>query len=715
MKITNRLFSIVVLFLAFSPPLFAGTPAEDAALGVIQRVAGKKMASKVELKILPAKGNPSYALHAENGILHISATSPVAACRAFYDYIRSKNMGMVGWRGAVIRVPDKWPDTAKTTVTSPFKFNQMYNVVTAGYSFPYWDWKRWERELDWLALHGYNMIMAPIATEAIAQRVWEKIGLSQKEIDDFTCGPAHAPWHRMGNISKVDGPLPQAWHKDQIALQHKILDRSRELGIKTIAQGFAGFVPSAMKKLFPDEKYYDTLWNRGFKGPRAPIYILPSSPLFEKTTKLYVAEWEKEFGKEKYFLIDTFNEIKKFPIPEGGSFADAMKNYGGRLSSILAEADPDAVWVIQGWIFHYQRKIWTPKVVEALFSQVPDDKVLILDMMGSWEKYDGFHGKPWIDGFITNMGGKTPYTGAMRNYAAAVAKLLKSDKKGRNVGLSNHSEGIETNAILFELIADLGWKRNLDLDEWLKEYCRNRYGDTSGDTLAVWKILLNSCYKRQRWNNHFSWQRLNPKKKRGSFSPEFIAAAKQFLASREKLGEAPFYIDDALEMTSFVLGQKADDFFRAANAALDKGDSEAYGKNLEQAEKILLATDRLLESHSLNRLERWTAFARSHADAELADYYEENAKRIVTSWGPPVNDYSARVWSGLIRDFYVPRMKASLEAKAKGEKFNRDAWEEKWMRASGVSKIKPYPNPLDTAFELLSKNAANKPETQKKP
>jgi alpha-N-acetylglucosaminidase len=428
--------------------------------------------------------------------------------------------------------------------------------------------------------------------------------------------------------------------------------------------------------------------------------------LFEKTTKLYVAEWEKEFGKEKYFLIDTFNEIKKFPIPEGGSFADAMKNYGGRLSSILAEADPDAVWTIQGWIFHYQRKIWTPKVVEALFSQVPNDKVLILDMMGSWEKYDGFRGKPWIDGFITNMGGKTPYTGAIRDYAASVSKLLKSDKKGRNVGLSNHSEGIETNAILFELIADLGWERDFDLDAWLKEYCRDRYGDTSGDTLAVWKTLLDTCYKRQRWNNHFSWQRLNPKKKNAAPHPKFEDAVKRFLSLRGKYGNSPFYVDDAVEMSALVLGQKADGFFRAANEALKLKDSNAYGKNLEQAEKLLLAADRLLESHSLDRLERWTAFARSHAggDAELADYYEENAKRIVTSWGPPVNDYSARVWSGLIRDFYVPRMKAWLEAKAAGKNFDRRAWEEKWLHTPGVSKIDPYPNPLDAAAKLLSED-----------
>jgi len=706
-----------ILGIALSTRVFAGTPAENAALEVIRRAVGEEKASKVEIKIVPGKGNPSYSFHAENGTLHITATDPVAACRGFYDYIRSKGLGMFGWRGPVIRAPAKWPDAPETAVAFPFKFNQMYNVVTAGYSFPYWNWKRWERELDWLALHGYNMIMAPVATEAISQKVWTKLGMSQQEIDDFTCGPAHAPWHRMGNISKVDGPLPQAWHKDQIALQHKILARMRALGIKPIIQGFAGFVPHAMRKIFPNEKYYDTLWNRGFKGPRAPIYILPRSPLFEKITNLYVSEWEKEFGKGKYFLIDTFNEIKKFPVPEGGTFVDAMKDYGGRLTSILTKAEPNAVWVIQGWIFHYQKKIWTPEVVKALFSDAPDDKVLVLDMMASWRRYDGFYGKPWIDGCITNMGGKTPYTGSMRGYINEVDSLLSTNKnkKGRDVGLSNHSEGIETNEVLFELIADLGWKRNIKLDAWLKEYCVNRYGGCAPAMLDAWKGLVDACYSRQKWNDHYAWQRLNTKKTRHLASSKFIAAVKNFLALRKEYGKSPFYRDDAVEMTALVLGRKADEYFRAAQNAADEKNSEDYKKNLDKTRALLLAADRLLESHSLNRLERWIAFARSHADgdAELADYYEENAKRSVTSWGPPVNDYSARVWSGLIRDFYVPRMEAMLDARASEKKFDKNQWEAKWLHTQGVSKIKPYPNPLETAFELVAKTTADPSKPKK--
>ena len=673
----------------------------DIVKGVLQRTAGKNADSVVVTLTPDNMNNPSYKYHAKNGKLFINATTPVAACRGFYDYLRANNLGMIGWRGPVLRMPEKWPDTPERTVTSPFKFNQMYNVVTAGYSFPYWNWTRWEHEFDWLALHGYNMILDPIAFEAISERVWKKIGLTQQEIDDFTCGPAHAPWHRMGNIAKVDGPLPAEWHKDQIALQHKMLKRMKGLGITPVFQCFAGFVPHGMKRLFPEEKYYITHWNSGLKNERAPIYLMPDSPLFKKIMKLFISEWEKEFGKGKYYLIDTFNELKNLPAAPGQSLKDIMLEYGKNLSEILSSCNPDAVWALQGWIFHYQRKMWKPEIVKALLSNVPDNKMLIFDMMGVWRNFDGFYGKPWIYGMITNMGGKNLYTGDFNIYIKGPETVIKSPDKGNNVGNSNHSEGIETNEIIFELIADTGWLTNIKFDKWLKMYCMNRYGAYPEKMKNAWNIITNCQYKRQKWNSRFSWLNGRPGNKK-KVSSSFIKGIKEFLSLHNEFKNSPFYTDDAVEMASFVLGQKAEEFFNAASNNLNVKNMKAYSENLQKGQEFLIQADRLLESHSLNRLERWIGFARQHsANGQLKNYYEENAKRILTSWGPPVNDYSARIWSGLIRDFYLPRITESLKAKAEGKNFDKYKFEEKWLQTPGLSKATPYPDPTAAAYQLV--------------
>jgi alpha-N-acetylglucosaminidase len=44
--------------------------------------------------------------------------------------------------------------------------------------------------------------------------------------------------------------------------------------------------------------------------------------------------------------------------------------------------------------------------------------------------------------------------------------------------------------------------------------------------------------------------------------------------------------------------------------------------------------------------------------------YEFNARNLVTMWGPDgqISDYSARLWSGLISDYYKPRWKIALDS-----------------------------------------------------
>jgi alpha-N-acetylglucosaminidase len=64
------------------------------------------------------------------------------------------------------------------------------------------------------------------------------LGLTPMEIDEFSTGPGHLPWHRMGNIDNFDGPLPLSFIDAKRTLQSKILDRLRELGMNPVAPAF---------------------------------------------------------------------------------------------------------------------------------------------------------------------------------------------------------------------------------------------------------------------------------------------------------------------------------------------------------------------------------------------------------------------------------------------------------------------------------------------
>ena len=55
-------------------------------------------------------------------------------------------------------------------------------------------------------------------------------------------------------------------------------------------------------------------------------------------------------------------------------------SYGEKVYSSIKRANKDAVWVMQGWMFGYQRHIWDYETLGALVSRVPDDKMLLLDL-----------------------------------------------------------------------------------------------------------------------------------------------------------------------------------------------------------------------------------------------------------------------------------------------------------------------------------------------
>jgi alpha-N-acetylglucosaminidase len=676
-----------------------------AARGVLTRVMGEEKAGTIVLEPLAQlDGRDVYEYQCSKGNLTVRGSSAVAMCRGAYDYLRAHNLGTVGWAGPRLRLPEKWPDAPLTHVDTPFRIRHCYNVCTSGYTTPYWTWDRWEQELDWLAMHGYNMIMAPVATEAVAAKVWKSLGLTQAEIDDFYTGPAHLPWQRMGNIQNVGGTLPPSWHRDQVAMQRKMLARMRDIGIEPVVQGFAGFVPKGIARVFPDSKLHQSAWG-GFKEKSQSVSVMPDDPLFARIMKQYMEEWKATFGEARYFLVDSFNEME---LPETGKPpAELLSGYGKNTFDAINAADPDAVWVLQGWMFYFQSKIWNRNTVKALLAAVPDDRLMILDYANdyvpTWCSFNAFDGKRWVMGYVPNMGGKTPFTGKLDFYAQQAAKTLATPKRGRLTGFTISGEGLENNEVVYELMSDTAWSNNaIDVDVWLPRYVANRYGKAPQAVLDAWLLLRSTVYSHFSGQPKFAWQQGKLGAGGACGQADFPKAVRLFLSAADEMGDNLNYRDDAVEMAAMALGLRADSSFKAAAQAHGLKRPALFESSGERGIELLLEIDRLLASHSYLSLERWIDFARSHGDSkEEQDNYEHNARQIVTVWGPPINDYSCRIWSGLLRDYYVPRVRQKLDEIRTGKRKNTYQSELAWVNSEGLSEVTPFANPAKTAARLF--------------
>lgn len=66
----------------------------------------------------------------------------------------------------------------------------------------------------------------------------------------------------------------------------------------------------------------------------------------------------------------------------------------------MAKADPDATWLMQGWLFFSGKNFWTPAAIEAYLGGVAKGKMWLLDLFGDsnpvWSKTASYYGHPFI-------------------------------------------------------------------------------------------------------------------------------------------------------------------------------------------------------------------------------------------------------------------------------------------------------------------------------
>ncbi|MBQ0049878.1 MAG: alpha-N-acetylglucosaminidase N-terminal domain-containing protein, partial [Bacteroidales bacterium] len=333
------------------------------AEAIIKRFMGddSPLTVNVSISLTSDNGKDKFNYTLSGNTLNIEASSGVAACRGFYDFVKTNGAGICSWTAN--RFDGEKALAATTTsrqLTSPYRDHQYLNVVTYGYSMPYWNEARWDKELDWMALHGIDMPLMLLASESIYREVFKEEGVSEDDLNKWEVGPAHLPWMRMGNLAgnSFDGPLGQPWHDSQKRIAHHILKRMAKLGMKPVVPAFGGFVPKACAEKLGAGNYSATGWNwvpQTYRNYR----ITPAVPEFKKIGKRFIELWDKEFessyGTFKYYLSDSFNEMD---VPGD---LDVLRNYGDQIYQAIIEGsqNPEAVWVTQGWEFVYGSGKWT--------------------------------------------------------------------------------------------------------------------------------------------------------------------------------------------------------------------------------------------------------------------------------------------------------------------------------------------------------------------
>ncbi|KAK8793439.1 hypothetical protein WA158_004798 [Blastocystis sp. Blastoise] len=363
----------------------------EAAQGLVGRLLGVEYIEKFQFVEIPKEGDLDVfeiTKSGENGSPIILKGSDgvsmgTALNNYFYYlyYLKYYCNSSVSWgengTGNNIRLPAILPEVKETWHHSfAVQFRYYMNVCTVSYSAAFWDWSRWEKEIDWMALNGVNMPLTFTGQEYIWLKVFLSFGLTQDQILEYFSGPAFFAWLRMGNIQRWGGPLTMNWIRQAWEIQLKIVKRQTEYGMHQVYPAFAGFVPEDLQKLYPNATITKAE-NWGFDDHYSAVSMLdPEDALFKAIGAKFIQTMNEEIGYTSHlYNTDTFNEmdISLYTYNIIIIIVYIYIVYDG-----IKAGDPEGMWIMQGWQFH--SPFWTDERLAAYLSGIPDDGVIILDL-----------------------------------------------------------------------------------------------------------------------------------------------------------------------------------------------------------------------------------------------------------------------------------------------------------------------------------------------
>lgn len=628
----------------------------------------------------------------------------------------------LSWNNMKVQLPEQLP-----RVTQPIRretdlgLRYDFNYCTYSYTMAFWDWERWEQEIDWMALHGINLPLAAVGQECIWRNMLSKLGYTKEEINQFIAGPAFLAWWAMNNLEGWGGPNPDSWYEQQERLQKKILKRMREFGIEPVFPGYSGMVPHNANQKLSLNVTEPALWN----GFTRPAFLLPTDPRFNEIASLYYQEQKKLFGTANYYSMDPFHECE-----DAGSIDfDAA---GKAVLNAMKAVNPNAVWVIQGW---------TENPRPEMIRNLQNGDLLILDLFSEcrpmwgipsiWKREKGYEQHDWAFCMLENFGGNVGLHGRMdqllNNFYLTKNNPLAANLKG--IGLT--MEGSENNPIMFELMCELPWRPEpFTKEDWLKDYLFARYGVRDPQIEKAWNILINGIYNCPFGNNqqgpHESifcgrpsmntFQASSWSKMENYYDPTSTEdAARLMLEVADKYKGNNNFEYDLTDIVRQAIADRGRILYNQTIADFKSFDKRSFTRHSQEFLQALLAQDRLLATRSEFRVGRWIEQARSLGNTpEEKDLYEWNARVQITTWGNRtcadeggLRDYAHKEWNGLLKDFYYKRWAAywqTLQDVLDGEELvtlDFYAMEEPWTLAHNPYQSQAEGDCIETAREVF--------------
>ena len=693
---------------------------KEAITGLLNRIGGDGAADKFEIVIdssLTENGKDVFVITSQNGKPCIKGNTQLSVATGINWYLNHYAHINLTWNNLTtdlsqVELPVPTSEE-KHVCNTTYRYD--FNTCTFSYSMAFWTWDRWQKEIDWMALHGINAPLNLVGLDVVTRKFLREIGVSESDINAYIAGPGFIAWFAMNNLEGWGGTInspstgvemngnPDWWYTRQEQLCRNMLQRMRELGMQPVIPGFSGQVPNCIVKYSINGFSSGDVVNNGYwaGGYTRPDILKPNTESYRTFATVYYKHLHDVMGVSELYSMDPFHEGS---LPGGVTNAtcypniivelDKYHNGVSQEDKAKNNVDEQPKWIIQYWQGVPQSGAFT-----AMKNAGYTNRFIGLDLFAdniyadNAAKWRGnyYDTCPYIYCMLHNFGGRSGLHGRLETTMDGYFQALAKNNNCQGIGAT--PEGTETNPILYDMLFELPWmdvNNRPTADEWLEDYAYSRYGvsaETAPNALAALQNLKKSvwdCKVNQQGTSeavilarpNWTVDRVSSWSTSAIYwdTQDVLVAADQLYSIKDLVtangGEDGIanYNYDFIDVTRQAMVDYAAELLPLINAA--RGNNTEYTRLYKLYLQLMLDLDEMLSYDENFKLERWTSLARNIADEVSGtntndrNWLEWNARTQVTVWSKgntDLHDYSNRCWAGLIKDFHYERWKYFFE------------------------------------------------------
>ncbi len=425
------------------------------------------------------------AKEGRRNLLFIAGGRPRSLLYGIYHFFESQAGCHYFWDGDVIPVRKKIRISGIDIQESPrFEYRGLRYFAHRSlnrFQAEHWDFPEWKREIDWILKRRLNLFMLRIGLDDLFQKAFPEIvsypGYEVPESKKRTFDDRNLFWSL-----KYRGKL-----RKRILAYARQRDLLHPEDVGTMTHWYSRTPWDFLNKVKPDFLPQTT---RGYAEKTGLVWNIRKDKNLNNYFKL------TETHIREYGAPDLFHTIG---LAERRCFADHESNHQmklytyRRIISKLREKYPNAPLLVGSWDFCMH---WTCPEVKNLVEELDPTHTLILDYtsdttdevhyFANW----GIMGRfPWIFGIFHAF---EPSSEIRGNYDLIERRLPLAANDPMCKGLVFWPECSHTDTLMLDYMSANAWKPSkVKLDDFLPDFCQNRYGKYSGEMLPLWRSVMN--------------------------------------------------------------------------------------------------------------------------------------------------------------------------------------------------------------------------------